>query len=99
MDVATPRQVPIVVVERYWPSVTVDRYLAATAAAPGSDGLASIVLTGDDRVLTLVVGRTAAEAEAIDRARGMPFIRISTATLLLSAGRTLAIDHTEEVSS
>jgi hypothetical protein len=80
-------QVPVLVVERYWPSVTAAGYLEVEAASgAASTILASIVFAEDDRVLSLVVDGSIEAVEAANRAGRLPFIRVVQATAVLPAG-------------
>jgi hypothetical protein len=81
--IARSTETPVVIVERYWPRVTVEA-LRGTWPAHRVDGLSilgSIVVPADELVLSVFLGQADAVAEAHRRER-LPFIRILPATLL-----------------
>lgn len=77
----------VLVVERYWPGVTVQRFLESPAGASPARirALGSILVPEDDSVLSVFIGGTVDEVADLNRRDRLPFIRIVPAFLLLPA--------------
>jgi hypothetical protein len=77
---------PIVIVERFWPGVTLEglRVSGLESAGRGLDSLGSIVVLADELVLSLFKGSAVDDVAVLSRRSRLPFVRVVPATLLQS---------------